>query len=143
MENEEKELLDFEEYCKHFICDKICWYESRKDVEVCACDLIYTLCESICTNGTATMSTDLAIEYIKEWWYDAANYFEYEEHNLGTHLFNPFKFPEPFMVCMIKWGCETLLNQVDVIKEKRKEKIKIDETLITHIKEELEYIDIK
>ena len=136
---EHVEIMEFEEYCKKFIYDGL---DSLEGTAKYACDLGYYICEGICVNRTATMSRSLAIEYIKEWWHDAADYFEYEETNYGKHIHNPFDCPESFMVCMILWGCEQMLSQVDVVSDNWNEKIEIHEILINHIKDELEFIHI-
>ena len=129
------EMLEFEDYCKDFIMDELKSYEGHRTY---ACDLAYTLCEGIAVDGSATHSRKLATEYIREWWPDAGDYYEYEKQNYGRHLHNPFDSPERFMVCMIIWGCEQLLCQLELINEKWNDEIDIDKELIAYINEELE-----
>ena len=89
-------LESFTNYCKEFIKDHIDGYT---DQMVYGADLGYTITEGINADGSCTYSTYMAKQYIKEWWDDAADYFQYEKDNFGENN-NPFENPEAFMVCM-------------------------------------------
>lgn len=83
-------LEQFTQYCKEFIKDHIDGYT---DQMVYGADLGYTITEGINADGSCTYSTYMAKQYLKEWWDDAADYFEYEKDNFGENH-NPFKNPE-------------------------------------------------
>ena len=93
-------LESLTEYCKEFIKDHIDGYT---DQMVYGADLGYTITEGINADGSCTYSTYKAKQYLKEWWDDAADYFQYEKDNFGENN-NPFENPEAFMVCMVIEG---------------------------------------
>lgn len=81
------------------------------------CDLAYTLTQDINCNGTATFSTYEAKQYIREWWDEAGEVYEYQKFHYGEALHNPFENPEAFHVCMIIEGVRTLLSRCPLIDE--------------------------
>lgn len=99
-------MESFIEYCKNYVLEHIDEYEGQ---EVYLCDLGFTLTEGPNCNGTLTYSTHDAIEYLREWWYEASDYFEYEKLNFGTAR-NPFEDPEGYMVCMVIEGVRALID---------------------------------
>ena len=118
------------DYCKNFIIDNI------KDLEgqqIYACDLSFELTSDINANCTATFSTCKAKEYLKEWWDETADYWQFEEDNFDEHRWNPFSDPEAYQVCMIIEGVRCLLAQIPVLGEKWDECIKITPALIKKI----------
>lgn len=118
------------DYCKNFIIDNI------KDLEgqqIYACDLSFELTSTINANGTATYSTRVAKEYLKEWWDEAADYWQFEKDCFGQHMWNPFSRPEAYHCCMIIEGVRNLLGQIPVLVEKWDECIKITPALIKKI----------
>ena len=92
----------FEEYCKNFIVDNL---DAYVGTDVYGCDLSSTLTEEINVNGSATFSRQKAIDYIKEWFDEAAEVYNYQVENYGRATQNPFENPEAWMVCMIIEGC--------------------------------------
>ncbi len=99
-------LESLTEYCKEFIKDHIDGYTGQM---VYGCDLGYKITDGINADGSCTYSTYMAKQYLKEWWDDAADYFEYEKDNFGENH-NPFENPEAFMVCMVIEGVNQLLS---------------------------------
>ena len=130
----ENQLKDFNDYINEFIDEKLTNYEG---VTVYANDLSYTLTEGINANGSATNSTYLAKEYIKHWFDEASEYYEYEISNFGKNLYNPFKSPDAFMVCMIIQGVTERLNECNFLTENWNEKILLTNKVINTIKNEL------
>lgn len=98
-------LESFTQYCKEFIKDHIDGYT---DQMVYGAGLGHTITEGINADGSCTYSTYMAKQYLKEWWDDAADYFQYEKDNFGENN-NPFENPEAFMVCMVIEGVNQLL----------------------------------
>lgn len=94
-------------YCKAHAIDAL---EEMKGCchQTYGCDLAYELTEEINVNGSATFSTYAAREYIKFWWDEAAQVYEYQKQNYGEALHNPFENPEAFHVCMIIEGVNAL-----------------------------------
>lgn len=135
MKTTENKLLGYSEYCHEFIKDHIEGYE---DQQVYACDLGMTITEGINIDGTATYSTYEAKRYLKEWWDEASDYFEYEKLNFGQNLHNPFERPEAFHVCMIIEGVRSLLSQSKYIDKHWNEEITLTEKVIKKILKQIE-----
>ena len=129
----------YDDYCKDFIKDNISDFEGQ---EVYACDLANYLTQNINVNGTATHSTDEAKEYIKFWWDEASDYFQYEKDNF-ENLHNPFERPEAFHVCMIIQGVQSLLSQCNVIDKNWNDEIIITSKKIEKILNQLKYLSVE
>ena len=101
---------DYLTYCKNHavmnLRDMRGWNES-----VYGCDLANRLTEAINIDGSATYSAYEAKQYLKEWWDEAVEVYEYEKFNYGQVLHNPFEKPEAYHVCMIIHGVESILSQ--------------------------------
>lgn len=97
---------NFITYCKQYIFDHIDNYRGQS---VYPCDFGFTLTEEPNYDGTLTYSREEAKNYIREWWDEANDYFEYEKFNFGT-VRNPFENPEVYMVCMVIAGVESLIS---------------------------------
>lgn len=126
-------MKDFNEFCKEYICEKL---EEMEGVTCYACDLAYTLAESDNINGTMTYSTKTAIDYIREWWYDCADFSDYEEMNFGKRS-SPFVNPESFIVRMVIEGINSILSQCPIIDEKWNDEIELTPEVIEAIKEQI------
>lgn len=100
-------IEDFITYCKQYIYDHI---EDYRGQSLYACDLGFTLTERPNCDGTLTYNRKEAEEYLKEWWYDAADYYDYERANFGSGGHNPFENPEAYMVCMVIEGVNVLIS---------------------------------
>lgn len=125
----------YTEYCKNFITENLSNYNGQS---VYMCDLAITITEGINVDGSATYSTYEAKEYIKEWWDEAAEVYEYQKFNYGEVLHNPFEEPEAFHVCMIIEGVSYLLSQCDTVGgDNWNEEIELTEEIINTILEEL------
>lgn len=129
----------YTEYCKNFIAEHLSSYEGQR---VYMCDLAMTITEEINVDGSATYSTYEAKEYIKAWFDEAGEVYEYQKANYGECLHNPFEEPEAFHVCMIIEGVSCLLNQCDTVNgDNWNEEIELTEEIIAAILEELEEVD--
>lgn len=135
-----EELLSYTDYCKEFIKDNI---EDFENTSHYACDLASELTYAINVDGTATYSTYRAKEYLREWWDDCADYFQYEKDNFGENLYNPFDRPEAFHVCMIIQGVSSLLAQCSIIDKKWNDKIRITKRTIKSIFKEIENLEVE
>lgn len=132
MENEK--IMGFVEYCKNYILETLEEYEGQ---DVYACDLGYTLTERMNADGSFTYSTALAIDYLREWWYEASDYWEYEKFNFGENHHNPFDNPEAYIVCMVIEGVNTLLGRCDYIDKHWNDQITLTKQTINTIKKQV------
>lgn len=132
------DIPNFVRFCKDKIIDELPNYEG---IQVYACDLFDYLTEDINANGTFTYSTELAKDYLKEWWDDASDYWEYEKSNFGENYHNPFDNPEAYLVCMVIEGCNQLLSQCKFIDDNWNDKIELTEENIQTITEQVEELD--
>ena len=128
-------MENFVDYCKDYIKDHINDFEGETPY---ACDFCMTITEAPNSDGTLTYSTEQAKEYLKEWWNDCADYFQYEKDSFGENLHNPFENPEAFMVCMVIEGCNAILSRCPIIEENWNERIELTEEVISEI---LEYVE--
>lgn len=101
-------MKDFITYCKDYIIDNLPEHEGRL---VYPGDLGYYLTEGPNADGTLTYSSYEAKEYLREWWDEADDYYEYERNNFGTGGHNPFANPEAYMTCMVIEGVNALISQ--------------------------------
>lgn len=101
-------MKTFINYCKQYIYDHIDGYRGQK---VYSCDLGYTLTDGPNHDGTLTYSTAKAMDYLAEWRWDAADYWQYEKDNFGENLHNPFDNPEAYMVCMVIEGVRAMIDR--------------------------------
>ena len=132
-------MKEFNKFCKEYICDHL---DEMEGVTVYGCDLAYTLCENDNINGTMTYNRKAAVDYICEWWYDCAEFSEYEKQNLGERS-DPFENPEAFMVRMVIEGISYLLSQCSVIDENWNDQIELTADIISEIKEEISDKEIR
>lgn len=133
-----EERKSYVDYCKDFIIDNLPNYE---DQEVYMCDLGYKLTESINIDGSATYSTYEAKEYIKAWFDEAGEVYEYQKANYGECLHNPFEEPEAFHVCMIIEGVNALLAQCETVNNAWNDETELTIENIHAILEELKEVD--
>lgn len=126
----ETKLETLTDYCKNFIISNI---DNYSDQSIYGCDLGYTITKGINVDGSCTYSTYEAKEYIKFWWDEASDYFQYEKDNFGENLHNPFENPEAYMVCMVIQGVNSLLSQISFIDKNWNNKIKLTKKNIKKI----------
>lgn len=137
---EEEKYESLTEYCRNWIKDHICDYIGQEEY---ACDLGYKLTEGPNCDGSCTYSTYKAKMYLKEWWEDAADYWQYEKDNFGENSHNPFENPEAYMVCMLIEGVNCLINQVKCIDEQWNDCIEITDELVAKIVAEIDQYEVK
>ena len=138
MENNNKKIESFFDYCKNYIIDNIENWEGQKKY---ACDLGNYLTEGPNVDGSLTYSTYKAKEYIREWWDEAGEYWEYEKNNFGENIHNPFDNPEAYMVCMVIEGVNSILSRCQYIEDNWNEEITLDEATIKIIIEQVKEQD--
>lgn len=125
-------------YCKNHIAEQLHYYEGQKYY---ACDLGDYLTEEINANGTFTYSRALAMDVLKEWWEDAALYYEYEKMSFGECTHNPFENPEAYTVCMVIEGVRSMLSQCKFINDHWNDEIKLTKRNIKTILAQLDELD--
>lgn len=107
-------MKTFTEYCKDYIKDHLNDFEGQT---VTTSDLAYYITQGPNTDGTLTYSTEEAKNYLREWWDECAEYYQFEEFNYGNHPHNPFDKPEAYMLCMVIEGINLLLQDCDIFKK--------------------------
>lgn len=130
-------IKPFITFCKDTIKEELDNYEGSAYY---ACDLGYTLTEGMNSDGTFTYSRELAKDYLKEWWDEADEYWDYEQENFGEHIRSPFGDPEAYIVCMVIEGVNGLLAKCPTIDKNWNEEIELTEDVICRIKDELDEI---
>jgi hypothetical protein len=125
-------MKNFSEFCKDYLFERLDECEGTTEY---SCDLAYTLCEECNINGSLTYSRAEAIKYLCEWWYDAADYSEYEQMNYGERS-NPFENPEAYMVRMVICGIGYLLSRCEVVDESWNDELELTPEVIDAIKEQ-------
>lgn len=128
-------MLSYVEYVKEFIKDHLPGYEGQM---VYGADLGYKITEGINTDGTATYNRIEAMDYIREWWWEAAEVYDYQKDNYGEITVNPFDNPEAWMVCMIIEGVNAVLDSFEIVNDFWNDNTELTEDLI---KEILEAVD--
>lgn len=125
-----EKIKSYVEYVKDFILENLPEYKGQ---EVYGCDLGYTITEGINADGSATYSKQAAMEYIKEWFDEAAEVYQYQMDNYGQVSQNPFENPEGWMVCMIIEGVNSILGQCDVVEEFWNDETELTDEIIQKI----------
>lgn len=131
-------MESFKDYCKNYILDHIDGYEGQSHY---GCDFAFILTEAPNADGSLTYGTNKAKEYLREWWDECGEYWEYEKDNFGEHLHNPFDEPEAYMVCMVIEGVNAILAKEPHIEESWNDKLELTEEVIAGIKEYVEEFD--
>jgi hypothetical protein len=134
-------MKDFVTYCKDYIKDNI---EALEDSDVYGSELALSICEDDNANGTMTYSTKEAEQYIKEWWDDCTEFYEYAVFNFGddyaTKNLNVFADSEKFMFMMVFEGIGFLLSRVSIIDENWNDEFTLDRDTIDTILKEINEI---
>ena len=125
------------DYCKQHLLERLDAYIGASHY---ACDLGYYLCEEENANGSLTFSRKRAMEYLKAWWFDCGDFWEYEKDNFGEHPHNPFDNPEAFMVCMVIHGVDNILSQCRPINEAWNDTITLSDKFVAELKKEIEEV---
>ena len=128
----------FVEYCKNYILENIDSFEGNSYY---GCDFSHILTDGANCDGSLTYSTSAAIDYIREWWGEAAAYWDYEKDNFGENMHNPFDNPEAYMVCMVIEGVSSILSDAPFIKEGWNDEVEFTAEVIQAIKEYVEQFD--
>lgn len=99
-------MTDFITYCKNYVADHLGDFKGQtKD----SYDLGVDITMGPNCDGTLTYSRDDAREYLREWWDEASDYYEWEKSTLGETR-NPFEDPEGYMTCMVIEGVRYLID---------------------------------
>lgn len=131
-------MENFVNYCKDYILDNIEGYEGQS---VYGSEFGYTLTEGANCDGSLTYSREEAKHYLKEWWDEAAAYWEYEKLNFGEVTHNPFDNPEAYMVCMVIEGVNAILSEQEDISENWNDEFVLTKEISERIKEYVKNFD--
>ena len=133
-----KKIENYVDYCKDFAINKL---EENKGYNNSSygADLANTLTESINVDGSATYSSYEAKEYIKEWFNEAGEVYEYQKSSYGEVCQNPFENPEGFHVCMIIEGVNNIMSNCATIEKYWNDELELTDeiidTLINEVKQ--------
>lgn len=108
---------------------------------VYACDLGYYITKCINVKGYTTYNKQEAMNYIYEWFDEAAEVYEYEMKNFGKVFHNPFKDPQTWMVCMIIEGVNAILCRCNVLEKCWNEEIVLTADVIDSILAEVDKVE--
>lgn len=133
-------MTKFNDFCKVQIKDKLPEYIGR---EVYMCDLGIELTEGMNCDGTFTYNRKEAMDYLREWWDDASDYWEYEKFNFGEHFHNPFDNPEAYTVCMVIEGVRSLMSQCAEVDENWNDQVELTQEMCDSILEQIESLEVK
>ena len=128
-------IKGFTTFCKNFIIDNLPDYEGETYY---ACDLGSYITEGINCDGSFTYSRAEAMDYLREWWDEASEYWDYESFNFGEHYYNPFDNPEAFTVCMVIEGVRGILARLPFIDQNWNDEIKLTKRNIKTIFKQLD-----
>ena len=124
-------MKDFKEYCKDYIVDHIDEFVGQNFY---GSDLCYELTQEPNSNGTLTFCREEAVCYLKDWWVDAAKYWDYEKDNFGENTHNPFDNPEAYMVCMVIEGVASILGNAPHIEDYWNDEFELTQEMAEDIK---------
>ena len=121
-------MQTYKEYCIEYVLNRIDDFigNAYPDVFELAQDI--TMHDNV--SGSMTYSTYDAIEYLKAWWHNIADFMETYENIFGeVPSTNAFNEPEKFHSLMVIIGIETLLGKVSfddhgTLTKEKAEKIK-------------------
>ena len=126
-------MENFVKYCKDYILEHL---DEYKDASIYMCDFPYDITYAPNANGTLTFDRAEAVEYLREWFYEAGMYWQWENDNFGKVEHNPFDNPEAYMVCMVIEGVAAILSWCPIVqKEWDGEKTVMDDSIISEIRE--------
>ena len=128
-------MENFIDYCKDYILSTIENYEGHNGY---GSELGMTLTEEPNCNGSLTFSRSEAKDYLREWWDECGDYWEYERDNFGENFHNPFDDPEGYMVCMVIEGVNSILSDCPIVEENWNDKFELTEDAIASIEEYVE-----
>jgi len=137
MLNTNEKFESYVDYCKDFTIKQL---EDYTDTEVYGCDLPIKLTEGINVDGSATYSTNKAKQYIKEWWNEAGEYYDFCKQEFGEVFHNPFEEPEAYHVCMIIEGVRVILNQCPTFEKYYDEEFELTEEIVNKLIEEVKQV---
>ena len=113
--------------------------ENREGDSEYGCELGFTLCEAINTDGSVTYSRQKAIDWIKENWYLCAESYDNQKSNWGPEsLKNPFEEPEAFMVCVYIDIVNRILAETPTVSYNWDDKIHLTREKINSLMAEVE-----
>lgn len=133
-------ILDFDDFCKETIKDKLPEYVEQ---DVYMCELGMQLTEGMNCDGTFTYSRSEAKDYLREWWDDADEYWNYETFSFGEHFHNPFENPEAYLVCMVIEGVRSLLSQCHEVAENWNDQVELTQEMCDSIIEQLDELYVE
>lgn len=134
-----KKIENYVDYCKDFAINKL---EENKSYNnsIYGADLANTLTESINVDGSATYSSYEAKEYIKEWFNEAGEVYEYQKSNYGEVCQNPFENPEGFHVCMIIEGVNNIMSNCATIEKYWNDELELTDEIIDNLINEVKQV---
>lgn len=133
-------MTEFNDFCKEQIKNNLPEWIGQ---DVYMCDLGLELTQEMNCNGTFTFSRTEAMDYLREWWNDASDYWEYEKFSFGEHFHNPFDNPEAYTVCMVIEGVRSLMSQCTEVDENWNDQVELTQEMCDSILEQIESLEVE
>lgn len=133
-------IADFSDFCRETIKDNLPEYVG---LDVYMCELGWLLTNEMNSDGTFTYSRSEALDYLREWWDEAAGYWDYEKFKFGENCHNPFDNPEAYLVCMVIEGVNSILSQCHEVIDNWDDEVKLSQEMCDSIIEQLDELDVK
>lgn len=126
-------------YCRDYIKGNIHDYVGQVHY---GSDLPFVITQGPNADGTLTYSRYEAMEYLREWWWDCADYYDWSMDNFGS-VRNPFDNPEAYMVCMVIEGVNILMSQCPDIDNNWNDDFELTKEIADRICELIDDFEIK
>lgn len=130
--------MTYFDFCKNVALDKLDDFEDGMSY---ACDLASWLTMSENNTGSWYCSRYKAMEDIKNWFLDLADFVDYYKNNFGySENLNVFKNPEVFHCLAIICGVEAIVNQCKYLNDNWDNKVVLDYNTIQLLKKQIKSV---
>ena len=126
------------DYVKNFIKDNLYRLENKS---IYGGNISFFITEIVDLEETATFDKLQAMQYIKEWFFVAAEIYNYEIQTYKEIRVHPFKNPEKYMVLMLVEGVAKIIDNCKFIKECWNEEIVLTTDVIDSILAEVDKVE--
>lgn len=133
-------MTGFNEFCRQTIADNLPEYVGTT---VYMCNLGDILTETMNNDRTFTYNSKVSMDYLLDWWDNAAEYWDYEKQNFGEHCHNPFNNPEAYTICMVIEGVRSLLSQCKEADEAWDNEVELTQEIMNSILNQIESLEVE
>lgn len=128
-------MTEFNDFCKEQIKNKL--------PEWVGCEVYMCVLGQELTQGMNCNSRKDVLDYLREWWDDASDYWEFEKIFFGEHSYNPFENPEAYLADMVIEGLNSLMRQCTDVDDNWDKRIKLTQEMCDSILEQIESLEVK